>query len=401
MVGSRKNFSIRTLYNLLLLGMFALSAVAVIIMVNMSAKQLALHEAKERARILLDRNLATHAYFSRELKPKVFALTDAYRPREYFEPAWMSSTYAVREIDRHFKSLSREQYYYKECAINARNPENEADPFERAFIEQLNREPGLIEQAGVRTIGGKPFFVVLRRGETLEEACLRCHSAPPAAPAGLVQRYGSDRSFGRHIGEVVSAASIRVPLEVAYEQANRQTILLSAAFLGILGILYFVMTSLSKRMIFAPLGKVRDKAIQIANDERRLGETIDLSSGRELTDLAAAFNTLSANLQQSRNHLEEAVSQRTAELQKALENVKKLGGLLPICASCKKIRDDAGYWKQIEVYIRDHSEAEFSHGICPSCAARLYPGYVSQDGPPAKDVQQEGPPETPGAGPDR
>ncbi len=64
------------------------------------------------------------------------------------------------------------------------------------------------------------------------------------------------------------------------------------------------------------------------------------------------------------------------ELQEAVDNVKVLSGLLPICASCKKIRDDKGYWNQIESYIRDHSEAEFSHGICPDCAAELYPNFV-------------------------
>jgi len=50
-----------------------------------------------------------------------------------------------------------------------------------------------------------------------------------------------------------------------------------------------------------------------------------------------------------------------------------LSGLLPICASCKKIRDDKGYWNQIETFIRDHSEAHFSHGICPECARKEYP----------------------------
>lgn len=65
------------------------------------------------------------------------------------------------------------------------------------------------------------------------------------------------------------------------------------------------------------------------------------------------------------------------ELQDALSKVKLLGGLLPICASCKKIRDDKGYWQQIEAYIRDHSEAEFSHGICPECARTLYPEYFN------------------------
>lgn len=62
------------------------------------------------------------------------------------------------------------------------------------------------------------------------------------------------------------------------------------------------------------------------------------------------------------------------KLQKALTEVKTLRGFIPICSSCKKIRDDQGYWNQIESYIRKHSEAEFSHGICPECARKLYPG---------------------------
>jgi AmiR/NasT family two-component response regulator len=62
-----------------------------------------------------------------------------------------------------------------------------------------------------------------------------------------------------------------------------------------------------------------------------------------------------------------------AELQDALAKVKMLSGMLPICANCKKIRDDKGYWHQVENYIRDHSEAELSHGICPDCMLVLYP----------------------------
>lgn len=67
-------------------------------------------------------------------------------------------------------------------------------------------------------------------------------------------------------------------------------------------------------------------------------------------------------------HLRNTVS----DLKEALASVNQLSGLLPICASCKKIRDDKGYWTQIEMYIRDHSEANFSHGICPDCAKKLY-----------------------------
>ena len=65
-----------------------------------------------------------------------------------------------------------------------------------------------------------------------------------------------------------------------------------------------------------------------------------------------------------------------ADLQVALDKVKTLKGLLPICARCKKIRDDDGYWHQVEIYVERHSEAQFSHGICPDCHHELYPPDV-------------------------
>jgi len=74
-----------------------------------------------------------------------------------------------------------------------------------------------------------------------------------------------------------------------------------------------------------------------------------------------------------RARIEEDLLDKTEHLENALSKVNTLSGMLPICASCKKIRDDKGYWNQIETYIDDHSNATFSHGICPDCAERLYP----------------------------
>jgi DNA-binding NtrC family response regulator len=67
------------------------------------------------------------------------------------------------------------------------------------------------------------------------------------------------------------------------------------------------------------------------------------------------------------------------ELQEALANIRTLQGLLPICASCKKIRDDKGYWNQLETYLCKHSKASFTHGICPDCMERLYKDYTRKE----------------------
>lgn len=89
--------------------------------------------------------------------------------------------------------------------------------------------------------------------------------------------------------------------------------------------------------------------------------------------------------------LEQKVEERTAELKESMARVKVLSGLLPICASCKKIRDDQGYWKRIESYIHEHSEAQFSHGICPECAKKIYPEEYAELFPEKVDGKKEDP----------
>lgn len=95
--------------------------------------------------------------------------------------------------------------------------------------------------------------------------------------------------------------------------------------------------------------------------------------------LATGFGELAAialrNSRQvdARNRLKAEREKTIAELQKALNEVRTLSGFIPICANCKNVRDDEGYWKRIEHYVQDHSEADFSHSICPDCAKKLYP----------------------------
>lgn len=80
-----------------------------------------------------------------------------------------------------------------------------------------------------------------------------------------------------------------------------------------------------------------------------------------------------------RKRIENEKAQVIVALQEALAKVKLLSGFLPICASCKKIRDDKGYWQQIEAYIQNHSNAEFSHSICPDCCKQLYPEFYKDE----------------------
>ncbi len=359
---------------LLAVGAVLLSAAAILVfIVDSQMRRQTLEEAEHKARIIIDRNIATHTYFSHQLKPKVFELLDQLDLPGYFEPSWMSSTYAVRGIDNIFKGISESSYYYKECAVNARNPQNEADSYEKEFIEQINADKTLQLKTGVREIKGKKLYVVLRRGEVMEKACLRCHSTPQAAPSEMVNIFGAERSFNRHEGEVVSAISIRIPLDQAFAGADRFTKNLALGIAGVLLAVGLLIWILNQLLFAKPLERMRKQTTRITLEEGHLGEQLEPDFPGEWNLLARDFNKMSSELGETYEGLEKTVDQRTAQLQKALDQVNTLRGLLPICANCKKIRDDEGNWHQVEKYIRQHSEAEFSHGICPECLAKLYP----------------------------
>jgi C4-dicarboxylate-specific signal transduction histidine kinase len=96
-------------------------------------------------------------------------------------------------------------------------------------------------------------------------------------------------------------------------------------------------------------------------------------ANRGLQKRARERDIAKTELQKAHDELEKRVKERTADLKKALDDINTLKGIVPICSHCKKIRDDKGYWNQLEVYVQKHSDAEFSHGICPDCAKEHYP----------------------------
>jgi two-component system, cell cycle sensor histidine kinase and response regulator CckA len=103
---------------------------------------------------------------------------------------------------------------------------------------------------------------------------------------------------------------------------------------------------------------------------------VAIASNDEVGELGKTFNSMARKRRQIEAEREDLIR----NLQEALAKVKLLSGFLPICTSCKKIRDDKGYWNQIESYISTHSDVEFSHSVCPECAKKLYPDLVDDDG---------------------
>jgi len=165
------------------------------------------------------------------------------------------------------------------------------------------------------------------------------------------------------------------------------------------GILLLLSMILARRISFSLTSHLR--ALEAI--AHRVAESGSLDSHAEVAGpddvkaLASSFNAMIDRVRSANEELERRVEERTAELsianeellrtnlekemaieglKEALNKISTLRGLLPICAACKKIRDDKGYWNQIETYIMDHTGADFSHGICPDCAKELYGEYA-------------------------
>ena len=94
-------------------------------------------------------------------------------------------------------------------------------------------------------------------------------------------------------------------------------------------------------------------------------------------DIASVFGELAAiGLRLSRGR--DLLLEKNQKLEESMKRIKKLHGLLPMCAKCKNVRDDDGYWSQVEEYLTTHTDAEISHGLCPDCARELYPDEAEE-----------------------
>lgn len=163
-----------------------------------------------------------------------------------------------------------------------------------------------------------------------------------------------------------------------FEISYLKSIMRENLITSIISALYFIIFSLPFIFIFREFYRAYSARLKLINDELVIHKTRLEGLVEERTaELSRAYEKIQNELR-AKEVVEEVLRDEKRKLEDALAEVKALSGLLPICASCKKIRDDRGYWNQIEMYISEHSEATFSHGLCPDCAEKLYPGITDK-----------------------
>jgi hypothetical protein len=211
-------------------------------------------------------------------------------------------------------------------SLNPLRPENRPDPWEEKALRAF--EGGAREVSGIEVVNGRSFMRLERVAFT-ETACLKCHLAK-----------------GARVGTIIGGVGVTVPISDILD-ATRQHIVGGA-------ISYAAIWSLGLGMLIA--------------GTRRISRGVaDLQKSEE--DLSLQTFQLAREVGQ-RQLIQEQLAGKVQELEATMALVKQLEGILPICMYCKKIRDDGSRWREIEQYISEHSEADFSHSICPSCYDR-------------------------------
>jgi HAMP domain-containing protein len=206
--------------------------------------------------------------------------------------------------------------------------------------------------------------------------------APPGSnlllDKALLGFEGSGETVDSHgIEQLASFKSLRTvdwvlgcvfPRDEAYEPIYhlRSFLITTSAFIILLSI--FLIWVLTTRITFN-LKSLTDQVTLISENTQN-SYKITIDSRDEVGLLASTFNTLLTKLADKEHDLSnqrDILELQTVELKETLEKVKVLSGIIPICAWCKKIRNDSGYWDQLEHYVSEHSDADFSHGVCPEC----------------------------------
>jgi len=173
----------------------------------------------------------------------------------------------------------------------------------------------------------------------------------------------------------IAVTDIREDFTSEFELVLRQNLMISvfaAIFFLIIGIVIL-------RKLLLPI-RAMSKAVKGFPKDYKIID-LNLEGPEEIRELSRGFHVMSRQINQMMKSLNSAVQEKTEELEESNDKVETLSGLVPICANCKKIRDDKGYWNNLETYIEDHSEALFSHSLCIECADKLYgdKGWYNKD----------------------
>jgi protein-histidine pros-kinase len=279
---------LRAKFNLVLLAAFvvglALAGTLSYRVINDNARREVSHEAA----IMITAASAIRDYTAKEIKP---LLADQLKVR--FLPHVVSSWAAQTNL--HEVSAQFPDYTYKEAALNPTNPADRATDWEADIIAGFEHTPGLKEFTSVRDTPGGPILSVSRPIRITDPECLSCHSTPAAAPASMIDLYGSANGFGWKLNDVIGAQIVSVPMRVALDRANQLFMVVFGGLAAVFLVTLLLLNLVLHFMIIRPIRQMSAIASEVSLGNTSAPEFAE--TGRdEIGSLAQSFNRMRRSL---------------------------------------------------------------------------------------------------------
>ncbi len=245
-------------------------------------------EVLQEASIMMAEATAVRSYTSKEIAP-LLAEQGKLRFLPHTVPSWAAQT-VLRSMAGEFPD-----YTYKEAALNPTNPADRATDWEAAVIDEFRRDPALAEYTGSRQTPVGVSMTLARPIRITDQACLSCHSVPAAAPASMIDLYGTANGFGWKLGDVIGAQIVSVPTTVAAARAGMvfQVVLaaLGAAFL----VMIVLLNLLLHFVIVRPVRRISAIAGEVSLGNMDAPE-FTVKGRDEIASLAESFNRMRRSL---------------------------------------------------------------------------------------------------------
>jgi len=284
------------------------------VVISMNLRDQLVTDTEHKASLVLSQVEAMQAYVREVLRP---AMYDRLAPDDFVLEA-MSTSFVTRKVMSDLNSRD-DQFRYRRVAVGARNPDYEADPFERTIMARFADDPHLARLEEITRRDGEEVYMAARPVR-FEASCLHCHGDPAAAPKALLVRYGDARGFWRHEGELVGLDMVTMPVAGALGQIKGKTVGFLSLFALGMGAFYLTLQVFFDRLVVVNLRRVTEVLRRYFPKEA--GETPEKTADAgEIEEIYTGIDALASRLKDAREkiedhalNLERKVADRTLDL---------------------------------------------------------------------------------------
>ncbi|WP_017298814.1 c-type heme family protein [Nodosilinea nodulosa] len=284
-------------FTLLLLLVFLGGIVASSIALSSVLNQNAQAQLTTKALMLMETMNSVRDYTSNQVKPEL-----ADRLSTEFLPETIPA-YSAREVFETFRANPiYADFFYKEATLNPTNLRDKADGFEAQLVENFNQQGTTQEISGFRSTPAGDLYYIARPIKISKPSCLECHSTPAAAPASMIERYGTNNGFGWNLDDIVGAQVISVPAEKVLKSARQSLLLILGIFVIAFSVAIVLVNLWLKRYVVRPLNRMALAAEAASMGDP--GAEFIVKSKDEVGKLAEAFNRMQLSLQMAMQRLD-------------------------------------------------------------------------------------------------